>query len=328
MLTAARTQELLNRFGGLRVLVAGDLMLDEFLWGNVKRISPEAPVPVVEVTGQSFYAGGAANVARNLAEFSSGVRVMGLRGADEAGEMLERLLREAGMDVSGIVRDGERRTILKTRVVARHQQVVRIDRESNMTPTAAQTAALLRRLEEMLPELDAVILSDYAKGFLTQEFVSALGAGAARLGRIVAVDPSPRNPLQWMGVTAVKPNLKEARAAAGLGDDADSGAAGAALLRQWGTAMVLITMGEQGMELFRAGHAPYHTPTRAREVYDVSGAGDTAIAVFTLGLAAGATPEEAAELANHASGVAVGKLGTATVTPQELLESASRMASS
>lgn len=326
MLTAARIEELLNRFRELKVLVAGDLMLDEFLWGNVSRISPEAPVPVVEVTGQSFYAGGAANVARNLAEFSQGVHVMGLCGADEQGQMLERLLREAGMEVSGIVQDPRRRTILKTRVVARHQQVVRIDRESKMTPTADQCAALLSRLDEMLPALDAVILSDYAKGFLTQPFVSALCAGAARLGGVVTVDPSPRNPLVWEGVTAVKPNLKEARAAAGLSDDADPREAGAVLLRQWGAGMVLITMGEHGMELFRPGHAPYHTPTRAREVFDVSGAGDTAIALFTLGLAAGATPEEAAELANHASGVAVGKLGTATVTPQELLESASRMA--
>jgi D-glycero-beta-D-manno-heptose-7-phosphate kinase len=138
MLTVARTRELLDRFRGLRVLVAGDLMLDEFLWGNVSRISPEAPVPVVEVTGQSFYAGGAANVARNLAEFSEGVSVMGLCGADEQGRMLERLLQEAGMDVSGIVQDPSRRTILKTRVVARHQQVVRIDRETKMTPTAEQ----------------------------------------------------------------------------------------------------------------------------------------------------------------------------------------------
>lgn len=325
MLTAARTEDLLQRFRALRVLVAGDLMLDEFLWGNVSRISPEAPVPVVEVTGQSFYAGGAANVARNLAEFTQGVCVMGLCGADEQGAMLQRLLREAGMDVGGIVEDPARRTILKTRVVARHQQVVRIDRETKMTPTGEQCAALLARLGAMMASLDAVILSDYAKGFLTQPFVSALCSGAAELGRIVTVDPSPRNPLRWAGVTAVKPNLKEARAASALGEDADSREAGAALLRQWGAGMVLITMGEQGMELFRAGHEPYHTPTRAREVFDVSGAGDTAIALFTLGLAAGATPEEAAELANHASGVAVGKLGTATVTPAELLESASRM---
>lgn len=326
MLTVARTQELLGRFGELKVLVAGDLMLDEFLWGNVTRISPEAPVPVVEVTGQSFYAGGAANVARNLAEFSRGVSVMGLCGGDEQGAMLRRLLSEAGMDVSGIMEDPQRRTILKTRVVARHQQVVRIDRESKMAPGVEQTTALLGRLDQMLPAMDAVILSDYAKGFLTQPFVSALCAGAARLGRIVTVDPSPRNPLLWEGVTAVKPNLKEARAAAGLVEDADSREAGAELLRRWDVGMVLITMGEHGMELYRPGCEPYHTPTRARDVFDVSGAGDTAIAVFTLGLAAGATPEEAAELANHASGVAVGKLGTATVTAGELLESASRMA--
>lgn len=326
MLTVERTQLLLDRFRELKVLVAGDLMLDEFLWGNVCRISPEAPVPVVEVTGQTYYAGGAANVARNLGEFAGVVRVMGLCGADEAGGMLRRLLEEGGMDGGGIVSDAERRTILKTRVVARHQQVVRIDRESRMAPNAVQAEELQRRLGEMLPEVDAVILSDYAKGFLTQRFVTAVCEGAARLGRIVTVDPSPRNALSWSGVTAVKPNLKEAQAAAGLGEDAEAGEAGEVLLRRWGCGMVLITMGEHGMELYRPGRAAYHTPTRAREVFDVSGAGDTAIALFTLGLAAGALPEEAAELANHASGVAVGKLGTATVTPQELLESASRMA--
>lgn len=319
MLNARRAKELIRRFADLRVLVAGDLMLDEFVWGNVARISPEAPVPVVEVTGESFYAGGAANVARNLREFTPGVSVAGLTGADAAGERLTGLLRDSGIDSTCILEDPARRTIVKTRVVARHQQVVRIDRESRLKPDERQTHDLLARLEDALGRCDALLLSDYAKGFLTPE----VAQGLCRLakGKIITVDPSPKNPLPWQGVTAVKPNLKEARAASGLGDEAEPEAAGTELLRRWGTEMVLLTMGEQGMLLFHQGEAVYHTPTRAREVFDVSGAGDTAIAVFTLGLAAGASPAEAAELANHASGVAVGKLGTATVNPRELEES-------
>lgn len=321
-MTPPRAQDLLQRFAQLNVLVAGDLMLDEFVWGNVSRISPEAPVPVVEVTGESFYAGGAANVARNLREFGARVSVTGLTGADPAGARLLSLLEDAGIDSSCVLDDPGRSTIIKTRVIARHQQVVRIDRESPMAPAAAQTAELLARIATRMSGYDAVILSDYAKGFLTPAM--AEGLCTAGQGKVVTVDPSPLNPLPWRQITAVKPNLKEAAAAAQLAPGATPEAIGAALLRQWGAAMVLITMGEHGMMLFEGGAAPYHTPTRAREVFDVSGAGDTAIAVFTLGLAAGSTAREAAELANHASGVAVGKLGTATVTPAELLESVAR----
>lgn len=318
-MTPTRAQELLNRFTALKVLVAGDLMLDEFVWGRVSRISPEAPVPVVEVTGESFYAGGAANVARNLREFGALVGVTGLTGDDGPGIRLLGLLEDAQIDASAVVQDAARRTIIKTRVIARHQQVVRIDRESPMTPTAAQTGELLAGLAPRLQEYDALILSDYAKGFLTPAVVAGLCAAAH--GKVITVDPSPGNPLPWRDVTAVKPNLKEACAAAQLPASAAVDEIGAALLRQWGTSMVLITLGEHGMALFESAAQPYHTPTRAREVFDVSGAGDTAIAVFTLGLAAGAKAWEAAELANHASGVAVGKLGTATVTPAEVLSS-------
>jgi len=324
MITKTRASEILERFAGLRVLVAGDLMLDEFLWGRVSRISPEAPVPVVEVTGESAFAGGAANVARNLAEFTRGAAVLGLCGADIAGTVLLDLLAEASIGTQGVVADPERRTIRKTRIVARHQQVVRVDREERMEPGAGQRAELLERLETELRTADALILSDYAKGFLGAEFCREACGLARRLGRIVTVDPSPHNPIDWQGVTAVKPNLKEALAAAGLGAGATARQAGERLLGTWGTEMVLLTMGEQGMLLLEREGEPYETPTRAREVFDVSGAGDTAIAVFTLALAARATAREAAELANHASGVAVGKLGTATVTPGELMASLER----
>jgi D-beta-D-heptose 7-phosphate kinase/D-beta-D-heptose 1-phosphate adenosyltransferase len=321
-MTPERIDTLLERIDGLRVLVAGDVMLDEFVWGNVSRISPEAPVPVVEVTGESSYAGGAANVARNLRQFTPAVRVMGLVGQDDAGRRLAGLLEAAGMNDEDLLADPERRTIVKTRVVARHQQVVRIDREQSLAPSAGQRAELIARLEREAGSLDALILSDYAKGFLDPSFAAAACrlAGTGRL--TVTVDPSPRSPLDWRGATAVKPNWAEACAAAGFhhlaGTEEDRLSVGQKLAAGSGAAMVLMTLGEHGMMLFRAGHPPYHTPTRAREVFDVSGAGDTAIALFTLGLAGGATPEEAAELANAASGVVVGKLGTATLSPAEL----------
>jgi len=322
MISPARADHLLHRFSSLRVLVAGDLMLDQFIWGNVSRISPEALVPVVEVTGESFYAGGAANVARNLRAFGTHVSVTGLTGADESGDRLLGLLEDSSIDATPVLADGRRRTIVKTRVVARHQQVVRIDREAPMAPDDSQIRDILRRLHSRIHDWDAIILSDYAKGFLSPAMVDGLCAEAS--GKILTVDPSPLNPLPWHNVTAVKPNLKEARAAASLPPNASPEQAGAALLNLWGTSLVLITLGELGMMLFQNGAAPYHTPTRAHEVFDVSGAGDTAIAVFTLALAASASPQEAAELANHASGVAVGKLGTATVLPAELLASIAR----
>lgn len=318
-----RAEELIGRFAGLHILVAGDVMLDEFVWGEVSRISPEAPVPVVEVTGESFFAGGAANVARNLREMGARAGMAGVRGSDAAGEKLAALLRESGIDDSAVVVSGDAPTIVKTRVIARHQQVVRIDREQRRRPAEALEREVINRLAAHSDGWSAVIFSDYAKGFLTPAIAEGI-CGLAR-GRIVTVDPSPLSPLCWHGVTAVKPNLREARAAAGAAPDTPPEETAARLLERWDTQMVLITMGDHGMLLVERGGRPYHTPTRAREVFDVSGAGDTAIAVFTLSLAAGASPQEAAELANHASGVAVGKLGTATVTPQELLESVARL---
>lgn len=318
-----RAEELIARFRGQHILVAGDVMLDEFVWGEVSRISPEAPVPVVEVTGESFFAGGAANVARNLREFGARVSMAGVRGNDSAGEKLAGLLHESRIEDAAVVVSPEAPTIVKTRVIARHQQVVRIDRERRRRTPPEAEREVLDKLARHSDGWDAVIFSDYAKGFLT----AAIAEGICRLarGRIIAVDPSPLNPLEWRGVTAVKPNLKEACAAAGVLPETPPEETALRLLERWDTRMVLITMGEQGMLLMERGGTPYHTPTRAREVFDVSGAGDTAIAVFTLALAAGAAPQEAAELANHSSGVAVGKLGTATVRPEELLESVARM---
>ncbi|CAN5451634.1 hypothetical protein BH18VER1_BH18VER1_06260 [soil metagenome] len=329
-MTPKRVQEILERAAAKRVLVIGDLMLDEFVWGKVGRISPEAPVPVVEVTGESFYPGGAANVARNLREFTSGVAVIGLIGADRGGQQLTRLLEEQGIDTSGIVEDGEFLTIIKTRIIARQQQVVRVDREQIRASGREQTAKAIENVRKQLDGADAIIFEDYGKGFLSSDMAQRVSQLAVGAGKIVTSDPNPHHLIQWDNVTAVKPNRSEAFLAAGvpLSDPVEPASAdkalldvGALLLKKWGTKYLLITLGEQGMMLFESGEAWLHIPTRARQVFDVSGAGDTAIALFTIALCSGATAREAAEIANHASAVVVGKLGTATVTPQELLAS-------
>ena len=325
--------DFLASFRDKHILVVGDLMLDEFVWGRVSRISPEAPVPVVEVSEQSAYPGGAANVARNLREFTERVSVMGLVGDDAHGEVLKRLLGAQNIRLDGVQHVAGHPTIVKTRIIARQQHVVRVDRETPFRPDAACHARALAGVAAMLPGLDAIILEDYAKGFLTQDFVEQVGRLAKGAGVVLTVDPNPRNDLRWTGATAIKPNRSEAFHAAGLPPSdghlpapRDPGLLRAAdrLLDKWDAAMLLITLGEQGMGLFRAGQPPHWVPPAAREVFDLSGAGDTAIALFTLSLAAGASPERAAEIANHAGSVVVGKLGTATLTPAELLASFDR----
>ncbi len=326
-ISTSKAKALLKRITGLRILVIGDLMLDEFLWGKVTRISPEAPVPIVNVTGESYYPGGAANVARNLKEFTAHVSIMGLAGKDAAGELLLGLLAEAGIDTAGVQCDPALETIRKTRVIARNQQVVRVDREQKPAMTGAQTARAIEQLDGMLPSVDAIVVADYGKGFLTQPLADHLCRIARESGKILTVDPHPHTSLSWAGVTAVKPNRMEAFIAAGLPpaepvtpvlDDLALLEAGRRLRQRWQAQNLLITLGEHGMLLFEGDAPASHTPTRAKDVFDVSGAGDTAIAVLTLSLAAGATAAEAAELANRASGIAVGKLGTATVTAAEL----------
>jgi D-beta-D-heptose 7-phosphate kinase/D-beta-D-heptose 1-phosphate adenosyltransferase len=329
-----QTDTVAARFGGLlagfcsrRILVVGDLMLDEFIWGKVSRISPEAPVPIVHVTGESYYPGGAANVARNLKEFTAHVALMGLAGTDAAGDRLLSLLQAAGIDTLCVQRDPNLHTTTKTRIIARNQQVVRVDREQKPAMTAAQTARAIEQLDGILPAVDAIVVADYGKGFMSQPLADHLCRSAHDRGKILTVDPHPHTSLSWAGATAVKPNRLEAFIAAGLPpsepvtpvlEDQALLEAGGRLRQRWQAQNLLITLGEHGMLLFSGDAPATHTPTRAKDVFDVSGAGDTAIAVLTLGLAAGATPAEAADLANRASGIAVGKLGTATVTMAEL----------
>jgi D-beta-D-heptose 7-phosphate kinase/D-beta-D-heptose 1-phosphate adenosyltransferase len=325
-----RLRQILDRAASKRILVVGDLMLDEFVWGKVGRISPEAPVPVVQVTGESFFPGGAANVARNLRGFLDKVSVIGLIGKDRGGQQLRDLLAKGRIDISDSIDDVKFPTIVKTRIIARHQQVVRVDREKTTKPTPTQISKVVAAVKKKLPNTDAIIFEDYGKGFLTHALVSQVAREARAAKIIVTADPNAHNPIDWSGMTAVKPNRAEAFLAAGVSDrDSDVApkkdvalvCAGKELLRKWGIQYLLVTLGEHGVMFFEKGKHPHHIPTKARDVFDVSGAGDTAIAMFTLALVCNATPLEAALIANHASAVVVGKLGTATVTRDELLAS-------
>ena len=322
-----RLGQIIKRMRQSRILVVGDLMLDEFVWGRVSRISPEAPVPVVHVEKQTFFPGGAANVARNLAELGVSVGVCGMRGDDANGEQLAQLLRGAKMDTKGLFTSRKFPTIVKTRIIARTQQVVRVDREEKLQFATDELKKIRAYLRRELPKYDAVIVEDYAKGFVVQEiFDELVGAGNKKL--IVSVDPNPNNLLNFTGATVVKPNRVEAYAACAVKGIDNSARPldeiGADLLRRWNLPYLLVTLSEHGMKLYQRGGKPYHTPTKAKEVYDVSGAGDTVIAFFTAALAAGLRGDEAAELANHAAGVVVSKLGTATVSAGELIASMSK----
>lgn len=306
--------------------MVGDLMLDEFVWGSVGRISPEAPVPVVEVQRESSYPGGAANVARNLREFTASVTMLGVTGEDDSGRKLKGLLESEGISTEGLFTDPAYPTIVKTRIIAQRQQVVRVDRERGGA-SGSSRPGILEKARQLVTGSDAVLIEDYGKGLLDQPFVDAILETASSRGILVTCDPNPKNPLEWPGIATIKPNRAEAFAAAGIPlsppvhpVERDSALlrVGEVLLDRWNAGALLVTLSEQGMMLFRPGQEPYHTPTKAREIYDVSGAGDTSISLYTLGIAAGASPEEAAELANHAAGVVVGKLGTATCTRKEL----------
>lgn len=328
-----RLQSLLKRFPQNPILVVGDVMLDQFLWGKVSRISPEAPVPVVEITRESYFPGGAANVARNLRALGAPVKVLGVLGDDFAGEELRDLLEQQGIETHGLIIDPNRPTTLKTRIVAHHQQVVRFDREKSEKISPITERKVLEYYNSHLDNVAAVIFEDYGKGVLSQRLLDAMSRRARQRRAITTADPNPRHPLRYCGLTAITPNRAEAFAAAKMPyaepvdevlRDAALMKAGQRLLRQWRPRNLLITLGEHGMCLFCPGKRPHHIPTVAQEVFDVSGAGDTVIATLTLALAAGATPLEAAEISNHAAGVVVGKIGTATCSPQELLDSFAR----
>ena len=313
-LSGRRVEKLLAEFRKRRVLVVGDVMLDQFIYGAVARISPEAPVPVVEVSREEWHPGGAANTARNISSLGGRAVLIGRVGTDAAADQLRRLLREEDVESSGLLKVGDLPTTRKTRIIAQQQQICRVDRERCAPLTAADVARIAGFVRSQ-PKLDAIVVCDYGKGFVTQACLDAI----KRLAPIVTLDPKPTRALRLDGLTAMTPNRQETLQLAGRpGSDSDWRAAGEALLKKWKPKMLLSTLGEQGMCLFQRGAKPVHIPTVAREVFDVSGAGDTVIAAFTLALASGATPEEAAVISNYAAGVVVGKLGTATCKPDEL----------
>ena len=321
-------QSLIESFSSQRILVVGDVMLDWFIWGNVSRISPEAPVPVVEVDRESHYPGGAANVARNITPFGARTDLIGLIGKDERGEMLRQTLSDNAIGTEHLIETDEFPTITKTRVVARHQQVVRIDRERKRLPGPEAMDRIRAEIAKLAPDLDGIIVEDYGKGLITGELAALLSETANDAGLMIAIDPNPTNPIAWSQVSTVKPNRSEAFHEAGVSDPRDGAdptgdpalrEVGERLLDKWQCGEVLITLGEHGMMLFSASDDPFHIPTRAQDVFDVSGAGDTAIAIYTLARCAGADSRTAAVLSNEASGIVVGKFGTAPVEKDELL---------
>jgi D-beta-D-heptose 7-phosphate kinase/D-beta-D-heptose 1-phosphate adenosyltransferase len=332
-LSSARARQLLDAAGRARVLVLGDVMLDHFHWGRVGRISPEAPVPVVDFDRESYIPGGAGNVARNLADLHVATELLGAVGRDESALRLKKVLKHDRIGCGGLLRCRNRTTSVKTRIIAHRQQMVRVDRESRDSIDDATTLRLLAQLERGLETADAVVLCDYAKGVITQPLLDKAKALCRRHGVWLSVDPKPSHHLNLAGVSLLTPNRKEAFELAGLQDDAPGEAPdrdGALLqvadklLTELQPALLLVTLGDQGMLLCQRGQKPFHIPTVAREVFDVSGAGDTVIASFTLAIAAGASPVEAAIFSNYAAGIVVGKLGTATVRPDELLQSMRR----
>jgi rfaE bifunctional protein kinase chain/domain len=329
-LSAARAKQILAAATKTRVLVVGDVMLDQFIWGGVSRISPEAPVPVVDFSRESFMPGGAANVARNLVSLATPTELFGAIGNDDGGRKLQKILAEQNIGCTGLVKNSSRHTSIKTRIVAHQQQVVRIDRETRGALDARTTSKMLADFKTKLARADAVIVGDYGKGVVTQLLLNEIKSLCRARGVWLSLDPKPVHHLNLSNLSLITPNRKEAFELADLPDDSKSPnplgdkklmLVAERLLNELRPALLLITLGELGMLLCQRGQKPFHIPTVAQEVFDVSGAGDTVIATFTLAIAAGASPIEAAILSNHAAGIVVGKRGTATTTPEELVKS-------
>jgi D-glycero-beta-D-manno-heptose-7-phosphate kinase len=329
-LTTGRAREILAAAGKARVLVVGDVMLDQFIWGNVARISPEAPVPVVDFEQESFMPGGAANVARNLTALNVTTDIFGVVGEDTAAQQLKKLLAEQKVGCGGLMENPARHTSVKTRIVAHKQQVVRIDRETRDGLDGKLTGQLVAAIKSQLKNSDAVIVGDYGKGVVTQSLLNGLKVLCRERGIWLSLDPKPVHHLNLSNLSLITPNRKEAFELANLPDDTRNTnpmgdknliLVAERLLNELRPAVLLITLGELGMLLCQRGCKPFHIPTVAQEVFDVSGAGDTVIATFSLAIAGGASPVEAAILSNHAAGIVVGKIGTATTSPEELLKS-------
>lgn len=330
-----RLRYLLEQAQNIRILVVGDLILDHYVWGRVERISPEAPVPIVEFERETWIPGGAANVAANLRCLGAQVLICGAIGCDVYGQTLEALLQQQNIDTSLLIRTSTRPTTLKTRVLAGQQQLLRIDREQRTHLEESHRQHMERLILDHLPQLDALIFSDYAKGVLCQEILDKVVAECRKKGTWVSFDPKPSSGVQPHGVSLLTPNRKEAFQLAGLHDSQPHASpensaslieVGHRLMGLFHPELLLITLGPYGMMLFRKDGSYAHFPTTALEVFDVCGAGDTVVAAYTLAISAGASPEEAALLANLAAGIVVGKVGTATASPTEIFERASFLA--
>lgn len=328
-LTPDRAREIMNRFSDRTLLVVGDLMLDRYVRGRVERISPEAPVPVVRVESERSVPGGACNVGLNIQSLGGRSKVCGLTGVCARGDELREYLAAAGVDISAVWREERATTIVKTRIVSDRQQMLRVDRENSNMSEFVDTPAFLEKLERGMGGVHGVILEDYGKGVLQQSVVDRVRAGCRAAGVPSGYDPKDNHELDVRGITFATPNRKEAFKVSGVRDRDDSRApledpdllkAAEELTRLWEPKHLMITLGPQGMLLKSGATPPTHVSTRAREVFDVSGAGDTVIAATMLALAAGADFREAAELANVAAGLVVAKLGTATTTPEEILD--------
>jgi D-beta-D-heptose 7-phosphate kinase/D-beta-D-heptose 1-phosphate adenosyltransferase len=310
----------LSSFDACQILVLGDLMIDEYVWGGVERISPEAPVQVVSVIRDTSTLGGAGNVVNNLVALGAKVSVGSVIGSGDNAVLLLKLLRDLGVDTEGLIQDASRPTSKKTRILAGHQHVLRIDRETKREISYDHVEKLVQFVKERIDDFNVILLSDYGKGLFTEGMLQQLIDAAARRKKAIIVDPKGINFKKYAGVTAITPNKKEASMAAGIEivDEASLVTAGQKLLREIPVQKVLISCGKEGMVLFEHEAEPYRITGEARQVFDVSGAGDTVLAVLGLGLASGAGFRDAAALANVAAGIVVGKVGTATVSREEL----------
>lgn len=313
---------LIPAFKNAHILVIGDFILDRFVWGSVDRISPEAPVPVVHVQRESYLPGGSLNVANNIRTLGGIVYPCGVVGRDLEGRMLLKAMKREGIDIGGVVYDRNRRTSLKTRVIAHSQQVVRFDQENTSDISEEDVKKILRFVRHNIQTIHVIIIEDYGKGVIQPKLLKEVIKIAKKYKKPILVDPKEKNFRYYKGVTAITPNRKEAYAGYMNGykprENYSLEEVGKGLLKKLKMQAVLMTLGEDGMALFEKSGSVTQIPTTAREVYDVSGAGDTVISVFALALAAGARMREAAMISNVAAGIVVGKLGTATVQPEEL----------
>ncbi len=319
MVAKTRLIDILDRFKDMTIAVVGDIMLDDYIIGEVTRISPEAPVPVVNVKEEKFVLGGGANVLNNLSTLSCKCYSFGVIGSDENGDRLLKEFNKKKIDVEGIVISQDRPTIVKRRIIAQHQQLLRLDWEDKKYITSKHEDLIIKNLQEKVLELDAIILSDYDKGVLTPRLAKKIINIAREHNIIVTVDPKPSNVMNYKGATSMTPNRKEAMECMGLKKIESTEDLGKELKNKLNLENLLLTRSEEGMSIFLEDGV-INIPTFAKEVYDVTGAGDTVISVFTLAAAAGAHWKEAAKIANVAAGVVVGRMGTSIVTKDEILE--------